>query len=83
MDGIVTMIEDPIPVTPQGLGKLFHLWMINSLCQQTPFLYGLLCPCAGPVGPGVFEYVSLKISLLASTAFRYSLFRTLSITLLN
>ena len=57
MNRIVTVIEDPIPVTPQGFGKLFHLRMVNSLCQQTPFLYGLLCPCPGPVGPDVFEFL--------------------------
>jgi len=57
MNRIVTVIEDPIPVTPQGFGKLFHLRMVNSVCQQTPFLYGLLCPCPGPVGPDVFEFL--------------------------
>jgi len=62
MNGIVTMIQDSIPITPQGLGKqgfgkLFHLRMVNSLCQQTPFLYGLLWPCPGPVGPDVFEFL--------------------------
>jgi len=57
MNRIVTMIEDPIPITPQGLGKLFNRWMVDGLCQQTPFLYGLLCPSPGPVGPEVFEFV--------------------------
>jgi len=57
MNRIVAVIEDSKPVTLQGLGKLFDLRMVNSLRQQTPFLYGLLCPCPGPAGPDVFEFV--------------------------
>jgi hypothetical protein len=57
MNWIVTVIEDPIVVTPQGLGKLFHLRMVNSLCQHTPLLNGFLCPCPGSVGPDVFEFL--------------------------
>ena len=57
MDRIVTVIEDSISVTQQGLSKLFNSRMINGLCQQTPLLDGLLCPCPGPIGPDVFEFV--------------------------
>jgi hypothetical protein len=57
MNRIVAVIEDSTPVAQQGLGKLFNSWMVNGLGQQTPFLYGFLCPCPGPVGPDVFEFV--------------------------
>jgi len=57
MNRIVAVIQDPIPVTPQSLSKLTHRWMINCVCQPTPFLNGFLSPCAGPVGPDVFEFV--------------------------
>jgi len=57
MNRIVAVIEDPIPVTQQGLGKLSHRWMINCVCQPTPFLNGFLSPCPGSVGPDVFKFI--------------------------
>lgn len=57
MNRIVTVIKDPILVTPQSLSKLFHRRMIHTLCQHTPFLNGLLGPCPGSVRPDVFEFV--------------------------
>jgi len=57
MNRIVAVIQDPIPVTPQSLSKLSYRWMIDCVCQPTPFLNGFLSPCAGPIGPDVFEFV--------------------------
>lgn len=57
MNRIITVIQDSILVTPQGLNKLFDSRMVNDLCQQTPLLNGLLCPCSGPVGSDIFEFV--------------------------
>ena len=57
MNRIITMIQDSIPVTPQGLNKLLHSRVINSLCQRTPFLNGILSPCPGSVSPDMFEFV--------------------------
>ena len=57
MNRIVAVIEDSIPVALQGLSKLFNRWMVDGLCQRTPLLNGFLCPCLGPVGPDVFEFL--------------------------
>ncbi len=57
MNRIVAVIQDPIPVAQQSLSKLSHRGMINCLGQPTPFLDGLLGPCARSVAPDVFEFV--------------------------
>ena len=57
MDRKVTVTQDPITIAQQAFSKLCHLRMVNGLCQQTPLLNGLLCPCPGPVGPDVFEFL--------------------------
>ena len=57
MNRIVAVIQDSIPVTPQGLSKLFHSRMVHTLCQRTPFLNRFLGLCPGSVGPDVFEFV--------------------------
>jgi len=57
MNRIIAVIQDSVLVTPQGFGKLSHLLVIDGLCQKTPHLNGLLCPCPGSVGPDVFEFV--------------------------
>jgi len=51
------VIEDSKPVTLQGFYKLFYSRMINSLCQLAPLLNNLYCPCPGPVGPDMFEFL--------------------------
>jgi len=57
MDRILAVIQDSMPVAPQGFGKLFHCRMVHRPGQRTPLLEGFLRPCPGSVRPEVFEFV--------------------------
>ena len=57
MDGIVAMVENPIPITAKHLGEPGYLGMIQSSSQGTPLFDGFVGPGLGSIGPDVFEFI--------------------------
>ena len=56
MDRIVTVVENPIPITAKGLDELGHCRMTQSAGQRTSLVNGLVGPGPGSIGPNVFEF---------------------------
>ena len=57
VDGVVTVVEDPVAVPLQHLGKLVQSAMLQRAGQGTPLIQGLTRPGPGSIGPDVLELV--------------------------
>lgn len=57
MNRILAVIQDSMPIALDGFGELSHCRMIRCLGRSTPLINCFICPCLGPVGPGMFEFV--------------------------
>jgi hypothetical protein len=57
MNGVVTVIEDSVPVTFKGFGKLGDCRVSYRTGESAPLIDGLVGPCSRCIGPEVFEFL--------------------------
>jgi hypothetical protein len=57
MNGVVTVIEDPVSVTFNGFGKLGDCRVSYRTGEGAPLIDGLVGPCSRCIGPEVFEFL--------------------------
>jgi len=57
MNGVVTVIEDSVPIPFKGFGKLGDRWVSYCSGQGTPLIDSLVGPGSRCVGPDMFEFV--------------------------
>lgn len=62
MNGVVTVIEDSVPIPFEGFGKLGDRWVSNCTGQGTPLINGLVGPGSRFVGPDMFEFLFENIN---------------------
>ena len=56
MNGVVTVVENPIPVAFKGVGKLGDSFVSDSAGQSAPLIDSLVGPGPRPIRPDVFEF---------------------------
>ena len=57
VDGVITVVEDPVPMPLQHLGELVQSAMFQRAGQGAPFIQGFAGPGSRSIGPDMFELV--------------------------